>query len=78
MLTDGMTRMPTLSGMRRRITLIASIRVFCEKVGLAKRENAIEMELEFCLREDLNKCFKRSCSVERRTAEGHHFELPRR
>ena len=50
-------RMPTLSGMRREEFTPASIRSFCERVGLAKRENIIEMELlEFCLREDLNKC----------------------
>ena len=43
-------RMPTLSGMRRRGYTPASIRAFCERVGLAKRENVIEMELlEFCL-----------------------------
>ncbi|NBR83862.1 MAG: hypothetical protein EBT52_09060, partial [Flavobacteriia bacterium] len=42
-------RMPTLSGMRRRGFTPASIRSFCERVGLAKRENIIEMELlEFC------------------------------
>jgi len=57
-------RMPTLSGMRRRGYTPASIRAFCEKVGLAKRENVIEMELlEFCLREDLNKCAQRRLGV---------------
>ena len=49
-------RMPTLSGMRRRGFTPASIRNFCDRVGLAKRENIIEMELlEYCLRDDLNK-----------------------
>ena len=49
-------RMPTLSGMRRRGYTPSAIRAFCERVGLAKRENVIEMELlEFCLREDLNR-----------------------
>ena len=57
-------RMPTLSGMRRRGYTPASIRAFCERVGLAKRENVIEMELlEFCLREDLNKCAQRRLGV---------------
>jgi glutaminyl-tRNA synthetase len=49
-------RMPTLSGMRRRGFTPQSIRNFCERVGLAKRENIIEIELlEYCLRDDLNK-----------------------
>ena len=57
-------RMPTLSGMRRRGFTPSSIRSFCERVGLAKRENIIEMELlEFCLREDLNKCTQRRLGV---------------
>jgi glutaminyl-tRNA synthetase len=57
-------RMPTLSGMRRRGFTPSSIRAFCERVGLAKRENVIEMELlEFCLREDLNKTALRRLGV---------------
>ena len=49
-------RMPTLSGMRRRGFTPQAIRAFCERVGLAKRENIIEMELlEYCLRDDLNR-----------------------
>jgi len=57
-------RMPTLSGMRRRGFTPSAIRSFCERVGLAKRENVIEMELlEFCLREDLNKCAQRRLGV---------------
>ena len=57
-------RMPTLSGMRRRGYTPNAIRSFCERVGLAKRENIIEMELlEFCLREDLNKCAQRRLGV---------------
>lgn len=48
-------RMPTISGMRRRGFTAASIRLFCEKIGVAKRENMIDFSLlEFCLREDLN------------------------
>ncbi|MDA7756618.1 glutamine--tRNA ligase/YqeY domain fusion protein [Opitutales bacterium] len=57
-------RMATLSGMRRRGFTPSSIRSFCDKVGLAKRENIIEMELlEFCLREDLNKSAHRRLGV---------------
>lgn len=49
-------RMPTISGMRRRGYTPESIRTFCDKVGIAKRENTIELSLlEFCVREDLNK-----------------------
>ncbi len=48
-------RMPTLQGMRRRGFTPRSIRDFCEKVGVAKRDNVIEVELlEHCLRHDLN------------------------
>lgn len=49
-------RMPTISGMRRRGYTPEAIRTFCDKVGIAKRENTIELNLlEFCVREDLNK-----------------------
>lgn len=49
-------RMPTLSGVRRRGYTPASIRDFCDKIGVAKRENLIDVGLlEFCVREDLNK-----------------------
>jgi glutaminyl-tRNA synthetase len=49
-------RMPTISGLRRRGFTPQSIRVFNEKVGLAKRNNVIDFALlEFCVREDLNK-----------------------
>lgn len=49
-------RMPTLSGMRRRGYTPASIRNFCERIGVAKRESVVDMALlEYCLREDLNK-----------------------
>ncbi len=48
-------RMPTISGMRRRGYTPGSIRNFCDKIGIAKRENMIELSLlEFCVREDLN------------------------
>lgn len=49
-------RMPTLSGVRRRGYTPESIRDFCEKIGVAKRENLIDVGLlEFCVREHLNK-----------------------
>ncbi|UEG48783.1 glutamine--tRNA ligase/YqeY domain fusion protein [Ferruginibacter lapsinanis] len=57
-------RMPTLSGMRRRGFTPESIRNFCEKIGVAKRENLIDFSLlEFCLREDLNKYALRVMTV---------------
>jgi glutaminyl-tRNA synthetase len=53
-------RMPTISGMRRKGFTPVSIRNFIEKVGVAKRENLIDIQLlEFCVREDLNKIAKR-------------------
>jgi len=49
-------RMPTICGLRRRGYTPESIRNFAEKVGIAKRDNMIELSLlEFCIREDLNK-----------------------
>lgn len=49
-------RMPTLSGLRRKGYTAESIRTFCDKIGVARRENFIDLGLlEFCLREDLNK-----------------------
>ena len=49
-------RMPTISGLRRRGYSPSSIRNFCERIGVAKRENLIDLSLlEFCIREDLNK-----------------------
>lgn len=49
-------RMPTISGMRRRGYTPESLRDFCERVGIAKRENLIDVGLlEFCVREHLNK-----------------------
>jgi glutaminyl-tRNA synthetase len=57
-------RMPTISGMRRRGYTPASIRNFCERVGVARRENVIDMALlEFCVREDLNKTATRVMAV---------------
>jgi glutaminyl-tRNA synthetase len=49
-------RMPTISAVRRRGYTPESIREFCEKIGVAKRENLIDVGLlEFCVREHLNK-----------------------
>lgn len=49
-------RMPTLSAVRRRGYTPESIRDFCEKIGVAKRENLIDVGLlEFCVREHLNR-----------------------
>jgi glutaminyl-tRNA synthetase len=57
-------RMPTISGLRRRGYTAASIRKFCEIIGVAKRENVIDVSLlEFCLREDLNKIAPRVMAV---------------
>jgi len=57
-------RMPTLCGLRRRGYTPASIRNFCERVGVAKSPNTIPLAfLEFCLREDLNESAKRVMAV---------------
>lgn len=57
-------RMPTISGLRRRGYTPNSIRKFIEKVGVAKRENVIDVSLlEFCIREDLNKSANRVMAV---------------
>jgi len=57
-------RMPTISGLRRRGFTPKSIREFCERIGIAKRENLIELSLlEFCIREDLNKTANRVMAV---------------
>jgi glutaminyl-tRNA synthetase len=57
-------RMPTISGMRRRGFTAASIRKFCDTIGIAKRENIVDFSLlEFCLREDLNQTALRAMAV---------------
>ncbi|PZU82805.1 MAG: glutamine--tRNA ligase [Chryseobacterium sp.] len=57
-------RMPTISGLRRKGYTPASIKNFIEKVGVAKRENLIDIQLlEFCVREDLNKVATRVMAV---------------
>ena len=57
-------RMPTICGFRRRGYTPASIRNFAETIGVAKRENVIDISLlEFCAREDLNKHALRTMAV---------------
>jgi len=57
-------RMPTISGLRRRGYTPESIRNFCERIGVAKRDSMVDMALlEHCIREDLNKNAPRVMSV---------------
>ena len=57
-------RMPTISGLRRRGYTPESIRKFVETVGVAKRDNIIDVSLlEFCVREDLNRKASRVMAV---------------
>ena len=57
-------RMPTLCGLRRRGCTAASIRNFCERIGVAKSPNVVEFGfLEHCLREDLNATAERTMAV---------------
>ena len=57
-------RMPTISGLRRRGYTPNAIKKFIEAVGVAKRENVIDVSLlEFCIREDLNKIAPRVMAV---------------
>nr|WP_297308173.1 glutamine--tRNA ligase/YqeY domain fusion protein [uncultured Flavobacterium sp.] len=57
-------RMSTISGMRRRGYTAAAIRNFADTIGIAKRDNLIDVSLlEFCVREDLNKITDRVMAV---------------
>ncbi len=57
-------RMPTLSGLRRRGYPPAAIRTFCDKAGVARRDNLIEISLlEFCVRDELNRTAPRVMAV---------------
>lgn len=57
-------RMPTLSGLRRKGYTPEAIRVFCDKIGVAKRASMVDIALlEHCLREDLNKRAQRAMAV---------------
>lgn len=59
-------RMPTICGMRRRGYTPESIRSFCDRISVTKRDNVIEMALlEHCLREDLNKHSRRVMAVQK-------------
>ncbi|RJP73770.1 MAG: glutamine--tRNA ligase/YqeY domain fusion protein [Candidatus Zixiibacteriota bacterium] len=57
-------RMPTLSGFRRRGYTPEAIRDFCERIGVAKKESVVDLQLlEHCLREDLNRRAERRMAV---------------
>ncbi|MEZ0483989.1 glutamine--tRNA ligase/YqeY domain fusion protein [Fibrella aquatica] len=57
-------RMPTLAGIRRRGYTADSLREFCERIGVAKRDNLIDVGLlEFCIREELNRTTDRVMAV---------------
>lgn len=57
-------RMPTICALRRRGYTPESVRAFAEKVGVAKRDNIIDLGLlEFCVREDLNRIAERRMAV---------------
>lgn len=57
-------RMPTISGLRRRGYTPESIREFCDRIGVAKRDNMVDVGLlEFCVREHLNKIAHRKMVV---------------
>lgn len=57
-------RMPTICGLRRRGYTPESIRIFADKVGVAKRDNVIDLSLlEWCLRDDLNRRSNRYMAV---------------
>ncbi|MEI9599129.1 glutamine--tRNA ligase [Moellerella wisconsensis] len=57
-------RMPTVSGLRRRGYTAASIREFCQRIGVTKQDNNVEMaSLESCIRDDLNENAPRAMAV---------------
>ncbi len=57
-------RMPTISGLRRRGYTPGAIRNFCDRIGVAKADSMVDMALlEYCVREDLNKCAPRVMGV---------------
>jgi len=57
-------RMPTISGLRRRGYTAEAIREFCDRIGIAKRDSTVDVQLlEHCLREDLNRRSPRRMAV---------------
>jgi len=57
-------RMPTIAGFRRRGFTPGSLRDFCSRIGVAKRDSVVDVALlEHCLREDLNRCAPRVMAV---------------
>jgi len=57
-------RMPTIAGLRRRGYTPESIRIFCDRIGVAKADSTVDMALlEYCVREDLNKRAPRVMTV---------------
>ena len=57
-------RMPTICALRRKGYTPAAVRAFAEMVGVAKRDNVIDLaKMEFCVREDLNKVAERRMAV---------------
>ena len=57
-------RMPTICALRRKGYTPASVRAFAEMVGVAKRDNVIDLgKMEYCVREDLNKVAERRMAV---------------
>jgi glutaminyl-tRNA synthetase len=70
-------RMPTLAGMRRRGYPPAAIRDFCERAGVAKRDNVIEFEL-LELRARGAQPHREARHGRARPAEGRHYQLPGR
>ncbi len=57
-------RMPTIAGLRRRGVTAAALRDFCQRVGVTKQDNRVEMNLlEFCVRKDLESTLRRGMGV---------------
>ena len=57
-------RMPTISGLKRRGVPARAIREFCDRIGVTKQDNTVEMNLlEFCIRADLEKTAPRGMCV---------------
>ena len=57
-------RLPTLAGLRRRGVTPAAIRAFCDRIGVAKRDNVVDVSLfEYYIREDLNRLARRVMAV---------------